>query len=108
MLYFILYIPFSSPNDHYRLPRRNSPLRSSRSPLSRTPRNSRSPSLRRSLSPAGKRRASPLLADRRDVNRKRSSIGAVGGLLSGCFFSVSRMNKNLRPQLVKNFQCKPA
>ncbi|VDK81519.1 unnamed protein product [Litomosoides sigmodontis] len=71
-----------SPSDHYRLPRRNSPICSSRSPLSQTPRDSRSSSLRRSLSPSGKRRASPLSADRRDKNRKRSSIGAVGGLLS--------------------------
>ncbi|VDO31575.1 unnamed protein product [Brugia timori] len=72
----------SSPNDHYRVSRRDSPPCSPRSPLSRTPRNSHSPSQRRSLSPAGKRRGSPLLADRREANRKRSSVCAVGGLLS--------------------------
>uniref|UniRef100_A0A1I8EV77 C3H1-type domain-containing protein n=1 Tax=Wuchereria bancrofti TaxID=6293 RepID=A0A1I8EV77_WUCBA len=71
-----------SPNDHYRVSRRDSPPCSPRSPLSRTPRDSHSPSQRRSLSPPGKRRGSPLLADRREANRKRSSIGAVGGLLS--------------------------
>uniref|UniRef100_A0A0R3RGT2 C3H1-type domain-containing protein n=1 Tax=Elaeophora elaphi TaxID=1147741 RepID=A0A0R3RGT2_9BILA len=70
-----------SPNDHYRLSRRDSPPRNSRSPLPRTPRDSRSSSLRRSLSPSGKRRGSPLL-DRREANRKRSGVGAIGGLLS--------------------------
>ncbi|KAK6106565.1 hypothetical protein QQG55_24715 [Brugia pahangi] len=71
-----------SPNDHYRVSRRDSPPCSPRSPLSRTPRNSHSPGQRCSLSPAGKRRGSPLLADRREANRKRSSVCAVGGLLS--------------------------
>ncbi|CAG9539034.1 unnamed protein product [Cercopithifilaria johnstoni] len=71
-----------SPNDHYRLSRRDSPSRGSRSPLLRTPRDSRSPSLRRSLSPSGKKRGSSHLSDRREVNRKRGGIGAVGGLLS--------------------------
>ncbi|VDP18010.1 unnamed protein product [Onchocerca flexuosa] len=62
--------------------RRDSPPPSSHSSLSRTPRDSRSPSLHHSLSPAGKRRGSPLIANRREVNRKRSGMVAVGGLLS--------------------------
>ncbi|EFO28343.2 hypothetical protein LOAG_00120 [Loa loa] len=71
-----------SPNGHYRISRRGSPFRSPRSPLSRTPRDSRSPSLRRSLSPQEKRHGSSLLVDKREANRKRNSICAVGGLLS--------------------------
>ncbi|VDK76641.1 unnamed protein product [Onchocerca ochengi] len=62
--------------------RRDSPLPSSHSSLSRTPRDSRSPSLHHSLSPPGKRRGSPLIANKREVNRKRSGVVAVGGLLS--------------------------
>uniref|UniRef100_A0A915PZV0 C3H1-type domain-containing protein n=1 Tax=Setaria digitata TaxID=48799 RepID=A0A915PZV0_9BILA len=72
-----------SPSDHYRVSRHVSPPRSPRSPLSRTPRGSRSSSMHRSLSPLGKRRCSPLLTDsRREASRKRSCAVGVGGLLS--------------------------
>lgn len=81
-LYFISYVHFSSPNEHYRVSRRDSPSRRSRSPQ-RIPRGSRSPILRCSPTPQKKRRGSPLLEDKREMNKKRSSVGAVGGLLSG-------------------------